>query len=199
MDDEPATEILEATYRALCTNGYANLTMQDIASESDVSKASIHYHYDSKENLFATFLDFLYERYTDGLDSVTGTTFRERLLSLLDTLLVNDDGSPGIEFRTAMLEVRAQAPYDDTIRTKVAEFDTALFERLRDIIAAGIEAGEFDERVDPVLAAEFLTTTIKGAHTRQVAVDRSLDRLYEAVVKYVDVYLTDDRVPEVTS
>ena len=64
MDDDTATEILAATYRALCQHGYAALTVKDIAAEADRSKASIHYYYDSKENLFTQFLDFLYERYT---------------------------------------------------------------------------------------------------------------------------------------
>lgn len=39
MDDEPATEILHATSRVLCDNGYANLTLRDIAAEAERSGA----------------------------------------------------------------------------------------------------------------------------------------------------------------
>ncbi|MEF8974259.1 MAG: helix-turn-helix domain-containing protein, partial [Haloarcula sp.] len=46
-DGDTADDIMDATYRALCTHGYADLTMQDIADESDKSKAALHYHYDS--------------------------------------------------------------------------------------------------------------------------------------------------------
>lgn len=74
MADDPATEILDATYRALCAHGYANLTLQDIAVEADTSKASIHYHYDSKNQLFAAFLDELFERFIDRVDSPEGDT-----------------------------------------------------------------------------------------------------------------------------
>ncbi|WP_135820157.1 TetR/AcrR family transcriptional regulator [Halostella litorea] len=186
MDDEPATEILEATYRALCDNGYADLTLQDIAAEADVSKASIHYHYECKDQLFIAFLDLLYERYTDRLDELAGDTPRERLDSLLELLLTDGDGSLHGEFRTAMLEVNAQAPYDAAVRERLADFDEYLHERLRAILVAGVEAGEFDDGVEPSLAAEFLVTAIRGAHTRQVAVGHSPDRLYATMTRYAE-------------
>ena len=48
MPDEPREQVIRATYRALCAHGYANLTMRDIADETDLSKAALHYHYDTK-------------------------------------------------------------------------------------------------------------------------------------------------------
>lgn len=82
MADEPASEILDATYRALCEYGYANITLQDIAAEADTSKASIHYHYDSKNQLFVAFLDELYNQFTNRVGSPTGDTPREQLEAL---------------------------------------------------------------------------------------------------------------------
>lgn len=41
MADEPATEILDATYRALCEHGYANLTLQDIAADAVPGRHSL--------------------------------------------------------------------------------------------------------------------------------------------------------------
>ena len=35
MAEETRERIMDATYRALCTHGYAALTMQDIADESE--------------------------------------------------------------------------------------------------------------------------------------------------------------------
>jgi len=66
------------------------------------------------------------------------------------------------EFRTAMLEVTAQAPYDDKIRDRLVEFGDYLFERLREIISAGVNAGEFNESVAPERIAEILTAIITG-------------------------------------
>lgn len=198
MDDDTATEILEATYQALCQHGYADLTLEDIATEADRSKASIHYYYDSKENLFIEFLDFLYERYTAQLPSVDGGAPREQLFTLLETVLIDEEAAPGQEFRTALLEVTAQAPYNDAIQTRLANFDSVLFERVRDIIVVGVEMGEFNATVEPAVAAESLVTIITGAHTRRVAVDRSSEHLYETIIRYAESQLLVDELSEAT-
>ncbi|MFC6767694.1 TetR/AcrR family transcriptional regulator [Natrinema soli] len=189
MNDEPTSEILNATYRALCKHGYAELTLQCIAAESEMSKAAIHYYYESKNELFVAFLDFLYDRYTTQIDSTARDSPREHLRSLLEVLLTTDEDTPGTEFRTAMLEVKAQAPYDDEIQDRLVEFGDYLFERIREIIAAGIDAGEFDESVAPSRIAEVFTTIIVGSHTRQVAVDYSTDRLGETITSYIETHL----------
>jgi len=195
MNDDPATEILDATYQALCDHGYADLTLQDIAAEADVSKASIHYHYGSKENLFTEFLGYLYSRYTAHLEPDAETP-RRRLFELLETVLA-DETTPDRPFRTAMLEVKAQAPYDDAIRDRLAEFDEYLYEQFRETIAAGIDEGTVDDRVDPEVAAQFLTTAVTGARTRQVSVDRSPDCLRESIERYVRSHLLAGERPGV--
>jgi len=198
MDERPTRDILDATYLALCEHGFADLTVQDIAAHTETSKATIHYHYDSKRDLFVAFLADLYDRYTDRMDGVTGETPREELLALVAASLEEGEDVPGVDFRTAMLEIKAQSPYDEAFRERLREFDDYLFERVRSVVAAGIEAGEFDEDVDPHRVAEFLTTTIAGAHTRRVAADRSLDRLRETLAEYVERNLVVDDASEVS-
>lgn len=189
MDDDAANEILCATHRALCTHGYADLTLKHIAAETDKSKAAIHYYYDSKAALFTAFLGHLYEQYADRIESISGDCPLEHLQSLLDELLATGDESPDEGIRTAMVEVRAQAPYDDGIRTQLTRFDEVLAEEIRTILQDGIDDGSFDESVDPELTAEFLTATISGAHTRHVAVGYSMDRVRDATRQYVETRL----------
>jgi len=197
MADDPATEILEATYRALCEQGYADLTLRDIAAETDRSKASLYYHYDSKDQLFVAFLDELYERFTGRVGSPDGETPREQLESLLQALLTTDADPSLREFRTAMLELTAQAPYNPTLQERLTEFDAFLFDQLREILAAGVNTGDFDDSVEPVRDAEFLTTTIVGAHTRHVAINQSSDRLYATMTRHIERRLLGDHRPEV--
>lgn len=196
MADESTDEILEATYRALCKHGFADVTVQDIADRSAKSKATIHYHYDSKQDLFTAFLASLYDDYTDRLDAVAGDTAREELLALLEFSLAEGDDAPGIDFRTAMLEIKAQAPYDDGFRERLTAFDTYLTDRIRDVVASAVAAGEFRADVDPDRTAEFLVTTIKGAHTRRVAVDHPLDRIRGTLVEYVETRLVAGDTPD---
>jgi TetR/AcrR family transcriptional repressor of nem operon len=197
MVDDPATEILDATYRALCEHGYANLTLQDIATEADASKSSIHYHYDSKDQLFVASLDDLYERFTDRVDSPEGDTPNEQLDELLQVLLTTDAGPPLREFRTAMLELKAQAPYNSTLQERLTDFDEFLIEQLREILAAGMDDGEFDDDIEPARDAEFLATTITGAQTRHVTINQSSDQLYDTMTRYIERHLLADEQPEV--
>lgn len=197
MADEPATEILEATYRVLCERGYTALTLQDIAAEADTSKSSIHYHYDSKDQLFVAFLDELYDRFTSRVGSLDSDTPRKQLDALLQSLLVTDVGPSLREFRTAMLEIKAQAPYNPVLQERLIEFDEYLFDQLRTILEAGVTSGDFEETVEPARDAEFLITTITGAHTRHVAIDHASDRLYTTMTRYIQRHLLTDEHTEV--
>jgi len=195
--DDSATEILDATHRALREHGYADLTVEAIAQEADTSTSLIHYYFDDKDALLAAFLDHLYARYTAHLASATGDTPREELFALLEAVLGSGDDRSRTAFRTAMLEVKAQAPYDDAVQERLVEFDEALYDRLRTVIAAGVESGDFRERVDPVVAAEFLVTAITGARTRQVAIDHSAACLYETMTRYAESQLLAEERSEV--
>jgi len=195
MSDDTATELLAATYRALCRHGYADLTLADVADEADRSKAAIHYDDDGK-TLFVEFLDVLYERDTARHPSVDGGTPREQLSALLAAVLTDEGAAPDQRLRTALLAVSAQAPYDDAVQTRLSNFDAVLYERLRAIVAAGVESGEFDATVEAAVAAEFPVTAITGAHTRRVAVKRSSETLSEALTWYIDRQLLADEAPE---
>jgi TetR/AcrR family transcriptional repressor of nem operon len=192
MAAQPTDEILDATYRALCEHGFADLTVQDIADNSEKSKATIHYHYDSKQDLFEAFLEYLYDDYTDHVDDVSGETYREHLLALVEFSLAEGGDVPGIDFRTAMLEIKAQAPYDEGFRKRLTDFDQYLTDRIEAVVADGVEAGEFHADVDPETTAEFLVTTIKGAHTRRVSVNHPIDRIRETLAEYVETHLVAD-------
>jgi len=192
MADEPATEILDGAYRALCRHGYANLTLQDIAAEADTSKASIYYHFDSKHRVFAALLDKFFDRFTDRINSVEGDTPREQLDTLLQELLATDTDPAQREFRLVLLELKAQAPYNSVLQEHLTEFDEFLSEQLQEILAAGINSGEFEETIDPVSVAELLTTTICGAQTCHVVTNHSTDRIYTTMSRYIERQLLDN-------
>jgi AcrR family transcriptional regulator len=54
---EPEKKILEAAKKVFEVNGYAGARMQQIADEAAISKASLHYYFRSKENLFERIFD----------------------------------------------------------------------------------------------------------------------------------------------
>ncbi|MGQ4556127.1 TetR family transcriptional regulator C-terminal domain-containing protein [Halobellus sp. GM3] len=178
------TDILHATHSALRKNGYAELTMQDIADETDLSKASIHYHYDCKHDLLVAFLDHLYERFTARIEDPDGESPSERLRSLVDTVVT--DRPENSAFQTALLEIKAQSPYDDAFRERLRRFDDTFAAAAREIVAEGVAEGAFRDDVDPDAVASFLTTYVNGAQVRYVSVGHPLEVSAAEVHAYID-------------
>ena len=197
MSDEPREAVLRATYRALCAHGYANLTMQDIADEAGLSKAALHYHYDTKRDLLTAFLDSLASWHEGRLEELQGETAAERLRSLFDECLsAGEDADIDYPaFHTAMLEVKAQAPYEAAYRERLTAVDDVVCARVRDLVAEGVDDGTF-RPVDPDATATFIVDVLVGAHTRHVAVGHALDDTRALLDRYVDDHLlatADDR------
>ncbi|QRV15104.1 TetR/AcrR family transcriptional regulator [Haloterrigena salifodinae] len=196
MSEDTVDDLMEATYRALCKHGYAELTMQDIAAESDKSKGTLHYHFDGKGDLLESFLGFLLDRFEDRLETLAGETPAERLHALFDELLTEGDNDAAEEFRTAILEIKSQSPYNEAYQEQLTEFDRAMHDRIANFVEAGIEAGQFRDDVDPDETAEFLVTVFHGAQTRAAAVDQSLEQTRRYVHEYIDDLRTDDSSPD---
>jgi len=170
-ETDTADDIMEATYRALCRHGYADLTMQDIADESTKSKAALHYHYDSKRSLLLTFLDHLFDRFEEKVPDPETADPVAGLETYLETLLTPPREGSGREFRTAILEIKAQAPYDEGFQDRLARFDRSLQDDLARLLARGVDEGLVREDLSPSDAAQFLLTLLVGAQTRQVVGD----------------------------
>jgi AcrR family transcriptional regulator len=192
-DDVPCDaheELMEATYRALCDHGYADLTMQDIADEADRSKSLLHYHYDTKERLFVAFLDYLLSRFEAHVAESDGApSARERLLALVDLLLVGSEEEARLH--QALLELRSQAPYNDAYREQMRENKRALQQAIADVVAAGVESGEFTD-AHPESTARFVLAALDGARSAHVTLDdeRDTDAVREGIRRFVVDELT---------
>ena len=191
MSDDTIADLMEATHRALCKHGYAEVTMQDIAAESTKSKGTLHYHFESKQDLLESFLEFLLDRFEERTETVPGETPAEQLHEFTDELLTPSDDAAE-EFRTAILEIKAQSPYDDAFRERLRRFDDAFAEAVREVVAEGVADGTFREEVDPEEVASFLTTYVNGAQTRHVGVGHPPERSAAEVYAYIDETLLTD-------
>jgi AcrR family transcriptional regulator len=197
VSEQTRADITDATYRALCKHGFADVTMEDIAAETERSKSALHYHYDSKHDLLCSFLDELLDSFTERLDSVEAETPHEGLLALVDEVLRPADGDgPPRDFEIAVLEMKAQAPYDEAFRERLARFDQTLKEHIAGHLAAGVEAGEFRADLDVSASADFLVTVVSGAHTRSVAIGRPVGETRETLARHIDSMIAVDEGPQ---
>ncbi|QLG64058.1 TetR/AcrR family transcriptional regulator [Halorarum salinum] len=183
---------MEATYRALCKHGYADLTMQDIADETDKSKAALHYHFEGKEDLLLRFLTYLHEQFRERTADPAGDTPAERLVALVRTVLETPADGADQQFNTAYMEIKAQAPFHEGYREQLRAIDEGLRVTVRDLVADGVEVGQFPADVDPDEVAAFVTTYVHGTWTRSAAVGADVSAMRERLVNYVDDLLADD-------
>jgi len=181
--------IMQATYCALCRHGYASLTTQDIAEESDLSKAALHYHYDSKADLLRAFLEYLLDSFRDRATAETaGEGPFERVRTLVGLLFEPPGGGndADAEFRTAVLELKAQAPYEPPVRERLLAFDGFLRTEIAEGLRGAREEGLVRADVDPDAVAEFVVTVASGAHTRRVALGRTTDCAETHLLEYLE-------------
>lgn len=170
VDDSSRDEIMSATFDALCKHGYANLTMQAIADEFDKSKSLIHYHYDSKDELLAAFMDHLLDHFVDRITTCDGQDPADRLRTMARLVIVGEGGEEeqASDFHTALLGLRSQAPYDEVLQGQLARNDEAIRDLIADVVRDGQERGQFDETVDPEEFAALFRSVIEGAQSHDV-------------------------------
>ena len=187
----PDEEIMHATYRALQDHGYAGLTIKRIAEEYGKSTAAIHYHYETKEDLLAAFIEFVLARFKETIHEVETTDPERRLELLLDQLLVAPADHP--DLLVAMLEMRSQAPYNETFHERFRKNDEYVRYMLRTVIEQGVQEGVFRD-VDADHEARALLTIVDGARTRAVVPgdDEALDTARRTAEEYVESVLLDE-------
>lgn len=186
-DPDVRDEIMQATYEALCEHGYTDLTAQEIADRTDKSKSLLFYHYDSKDDLVADFVDYLLEWFGDRIADTRDRPPVERLATFVDWFLYGSaDDDERQSFHTAMLELRTQAPHNAQYREQLRKSDDRLREIVEGILREGIDAGEFDDH-DPERTAALLIAALDGARVRQLTLDRDEypAQVREAVAEHV--------------
>jgi TetR/AcrR family transcriptional regulator len=83
---ETARRILEAADELLSELGYAGASMRDVAERAGVNKASVFYHFSSKEELFERVLQGYYDAHMEALAGAFAgeEPVRERLHRMID-------------------------------------------------------------------------------------------------------------------
>lgn len=182
---------MRATYCALEQYGYAGLSIQRIADEADLSKSTFYHHYDDKEDLLTSFVDFILAEFTRIFSLEAGDDplerFRTYVYLILDLGSVDEvaDTTSSERVLGTYVELRAQAVRDQTFREKYTEIDQAFEEQLSGIVRDGIEAGVFKD-VDPERTATFVLTLIAGHAFRHSTRE---DDFTEAVRQEFDDYV----------
>jgi AcrR family transcriptional regulator len=164
-------EIMEATYRAMLEYGYPGLSISRIADQFDKSKASIYYHYDSKDDLLIAFLDFAADQFKTHFAEEIGEDPGSALDTVIEKLVplqMNDDEFQG---QTVLIELRSQATRNEAFREKFTEINELLVTTICEIIERGIEDGTFRD-VETARVAEHIVATVNGSTIDRITTNR---------------------------
>ncbi|MFC6864883.1 TetR/AcrR family transcriptional regulator [Halomicroarcula sp. GCM10025817] len=197
---EPADSheaIMRATFCALQEHGYAGLSIQRIADQADLSKSTFYHHFEDKEDLLLSFVEFMLAEF-DRVFQLESTGDPAEDLRTYLALITGDHpaiaGRPEEdEVLSTYLELRAQAIRNPEFRAKFTEMDEGFAAQLSDLLADGIEAGVFAD-VDPDQTARFLLTMAEGSIFKNATrTDDPLPSLQESIDRYVEREILADR------
>lgn len=154
--------VAHAVRRALAKHGYAALTTKKVAAETDKSEATLFYHYETKDDLIAVFLRFSIGWLSRRIETLETDDPVERLITACELLLVDPDDEYMRRINIAVMELLSHAPYNETLREPLLEYERHVHNTLADILQDGIEQGQFCA-VDPDATAAFILATTDGS------------------------------------
>jgi AcrR family transcriptional regulator len=172
---EARTRILAAAADCLVRDGLAKVRMAGIAKAAGVSAGLLHYHFDTKEQLFADVLT-----YAHGVSSVrnhevmrrSGDGPAQRLSTFLDRCLPSDQ--PLADEWLLWQELTLLCIRQPELAKVSAELYEDLYSSVAGIITEGVEAGVFAPAIDPRKIAETAVALCDGLGGRVVANDPQL-------------------------
>ncbi|OIB56530.1 TetR/AcrR family transcriptional regulator [Natrialba sp. SSL1] len=161
-------EILAATYRALCDHGYADLTLSVIGDELEKSQSLIYHHYDGKDELVLSCLEYMLDYLESTLDETVDDP-RVTLEEAIERICAPANSDPEESVRRAFIELRAQAAHDTAYREHFTRSDRVFRDWLQSVIEAGIDSGTFVD-CESGRVAEVLCVTLQGIFFRRTTV-----------------------------
>jgi AcrR family transcriptional regulator len=184
--DDTRTAIMQATYEALIEHGYENLTIQRIGDEFPKSKSLIYRHYGGKDEVLVALLEFLLDHFETQVPGSTTGDAHDYLRTVLGYVLAPEPDADRAELTDVMVELRGQAPHNETFAEYFTANDHRFRRNLADIVERGIEEGVY-RPVDADAVADFLLTTMSGGTVRRATAGDAVD--VAAVGDEVEAYL----------
>lgn len=159
---ETREEVARAIRRSLAKHGYAALTTKKVGAESEKSESTLFYHYETKDDLIAVFLRSSIGWLSEQLETLDIDDPVEQLTTACELLLVDPDDEHMRAINIAVMELLSHAPYNETLREPLLEYEHHVLDTLADILRDGIEQGVF-HAVDPDATAAFILSTTDGS------------------------------------
>lgn len=154
---ETRQKIIEAAYRLIAKYGYDKASVSKICDEVGITKPSVYYYFDSKEDIFLAILDDMYasRSYDEQFKDVTSIPeFKSRLFALGHSIIsgFHDDQ----ERHNVLAEIDLQSTRIPALANLKASLDSEMVDSFDSILKKGKQIGAFGEHFDTSIAAQTL-------------------------------------------
>ncbi len=162
--------IMEATFRALRKRGYKDLRMRHIGEEMDLTRQVIHYHFDGKYDLMASFLEYVIEQYEGSVEVEADADPRTELDARIDQCLFGPEFEEFTHWDRMKVyhELYTYAQNDERHREIFNEHYDRIRGSIVTVVEEGIETGVFRE-VDAERMGQLVTDVIHASRGRRIA------------------------------
>ena len=153
--------ILNAACEVIAETGFENIRMRMVAERAGVSTAALHYHFDTRENLFAAALHYSFGSTGADVYEARGAddTATARLARIIDASL---PGTPSLRREWALWqELWCRAGRDKESRTLAVDLYKAHTSWIEETLEDGIARGEF-ESCDTAAHAQLVNALCDG-------------------------------------
>jgi AcrR family transcriptional regulator len=171
------SELFDALVELLLAEGFAHLTLDDVAARLRCSKRTLYALAGSKEQLVRAAVVHFFERATDRVEAaVAARTDPEQRLAAYLRAVADELAPASARF---VDDMAAFPPAAEVYARNTA----AAACRVGELIAEGVAAGAFRRDVPVSFAAEVITATMVGIQQRRVAAATGLGdaEAYEAL------------------
>jgi len=136
-------QILDAALTVLVQNGYEGSRMDDVVSESQLSKGAIYWYYKSKKAMYLDLVNFWVIHYSATINHLieNDQAAPDQLKSLFNYFIDQYESDP--DPFIALTEFWSMAQMDNDFRAKLQKVYSQFLEVLEKIVAKGVKDGDF--------------------------------------------------------
>lgn len=182
--------IMEATFRALSKHGYRDLRLRHIGDEMELTRQVIHYHFDGKDDLMASFLEYVSEQYEGSVEVDEDADPRTELGARIDQCLFGPEFDEFTHWDRMKVyhELFAHAQNDEQHRETLDEHYEQIKQSIVDVVEEGIETGVFRE-VDADRMGQLITDVIHVGRERRISLGH--DEAPQEARQAIDDFILD--------
>jgi AcrR family transcriptional regulator len=184
--------IVNEASRLFAARGYDGVSMRQVAEASDLSKAALYHHFDSKETLYLNAVQAVMARIQAALQQAASDGPWEQRLEASAMAMAQAIASRGLDLTTMIRDLARLVPSAGTWREQVGDAVLAPVVRA---IRDGIEAGAL-ARHDPVELAWMLAALVTVAG-RPLVGEHDPETVHLAVAIFLDgLRIPDGQLPQ---